>query len=66
LEVIEAIEKVANINIKKQIAPRREGNPAQLVANSAKIRKVLVWSPRYDDLEFIVQTALARERNPRF
>jgi UDP-glucose 4-epimerase len=45
LEVIEAIEKVAN---------------------SAKIRKVLGWSSRYDDLEFIVQTALAWERNPRF
>jgi UDP-glucose 4-epimerase len=66
LEVIEAIEKVANTKIKKQIAPRREGDPAQLVANSAKIRKVLGWSPRYDNLDFIVQTALAWERNPRF
>jgi UDP-glucose 4-epimerase len=38
-------------------APRRPGDPASLVAKAERIRKVLDWTPRYDDLETIVADA---------
>jgi UDP-glucose 4-epimerase len=45
-------------------APRREGDPARIVAASARIRDALGWCPRYDDLSAIVGHALAWERQP--
>jgi UDP-glucose 4-epimerase len=33
-----------------------------LVASAARIREVLGWRPRYDDLTFIVETAWAWEQ----
>ena len=36
---------------------RREGDPAELIAGCDKIRKVLDWQPRYDELEVILRTA---------
>ena len=38
-------------------APRRAGDPAFLVASSAKIRRELGWEPRHPDLEDIVASA---------
>jgi len=36
------------------VGPRREGDPAELVAASTKLRTKLGWTPRYEDLETIV------------
>jgi len=41
---------------------RRPGDPPALIADARKIRDVLGWQPRCDDLDFIVSTALAWER----
>ena len=43
-------------------APRRPGDPAQIVAGSDRIRAALGWQPQYDDLRRIVGHALAWER----
>lgn len=56
-EIIEAAEKVTGIKIKKEIAKRRLGDPAVLVACSDKIKKELGWQPKYIDLESIIGTA---------
>jgi UDP-glucose 4-epimerase len=45
--------------------PRRAGDPPSLIAVSDKIRQVLGWRPRHDDLDFIAETALAWERQLR-
>ena len=41
--------------INVQQADRREGDPAELVANSRKIEKILHWKPLYSDIETIIQ-----------
>jgi UDP-glucose 4-epimerase len=41
--------------------PRRAGDPPTLVARAQKIRAVLGWHPRLDDLDAIVQTSLRWE-----
>jgi len=38
-------------------APRRPGDPPELVASSDRIAKDLGWSPEYPDLGAIIETA---------
>jgi len=44
------------------MAPRRPGDPAQIVAQSERVRSKLGWRPRHDDLSTIVRDALNWER----
>lgn len=57
LEVIEMAKKVTGINIPYTFSERRPGDPATLVASSAKIQKETGWRSIYPDLETIVSTA---------
>ncbi len=61
-EVIEATKKVTGIDFKVIPSARREGDPPILVADSSKIREKLGWTPRYDDLEYIIKTAFEWEK----
>jgi UDP-glucose 4-epimerase len=56
-EVIEACRTVTGHPIPTKIAPRRPGDPAELVADSSLARKVLDWQPQYTDIQQIVSTA---------
>ena len=60
--VIAAVERVAGRPVPQREAPRRPGDPPQLVADPAVARSVLGWQPRHSDLDTIVATALAWER----
>jgi UDP-glucose 4-epimerase len=62
LEVIDAVKRVSGVDFKVDIAPRRPGDPAQIVAHSERVRGTLGWQPRYDDLSTIVRDALDWER----
>jgi UDP-glucose 4-epimerase len=61
-EVIAAVKRVAGVDFLVENAPRRPGDPAQIVADAAQLRNILHWQPRYDDLSTIVAHALAWER----
>ena len=61
-ELIAAVERAAGVKRKVAEEPRRAGDPPSLIAGANKIRDVLGWSPRYDNLDEIVRTALAWER----
>lgn len=63
LEVIKAVEKAHGAPIKVIKAARRAGDSAGVVAGAARVREVLGWKPRYDDLDLIVASALAWERH---
>lgn len=56
-EVIDKVEEVTGIKIKRETAPRRAGDPAVLIASSDLIKKELGWKPKYDSLETIIKTA---------
>jgi UDP-glucose 4-epimerase len=62
LEVIDTVKRVSGVDFKVDLAPRRPGDPAQIVARSDKARQTLGWQPQLDDLGTIVQHALAWER----
>jgi len=56
-EVIRAVEEVSGKKVTVKEAPRRAGDPAELVANADKIRRELGWAAKYTDLKTIVETA---------
>ena len=61
-EVLAAVERVSGLTLAKKEEPRRAGDPPTLVAAADRIRLVLGWSPRFDDLDLIVGTALRWEQ----
>lgn len=61
-EVIAAVKRVSGTNFNVKLSPRRAGDPAAIVAASAKIRSELGWTPEHDDLDTIVAQALAWEK----
>ena len=62
LEVIDTVKRVAGVEFKVELAPRRAGDPAQIVAASDRARAMLKWQPHFDDLDTIVTHALAWEK----
>ena len=61
LEVIKAVEKAFGGPVNHRLAPRRAGDPAAIVAGADRARSILGWQPKHNDLDFIVQSALAWE-----
>jgi UDP-glucose 4-epimerase len=61
-DVVDTVKRVSGVDFKVEIAPRREGDPARIVADSGKARATLGWQPRFDELPTIVAHALAWER----
>ncbi len=57
-EVIDAARRVTGREIREKVAPRRPGDPPELVADSSKIQRLLGWRPRHD-LESAVRSAWA-------
>jgi UDP-glucose 4-epimerase len=57
LQVIDAVGEVTGQRPPTRDAPRRAGDPATLVASSARIRAQLGWKPEFPTLQQIVSTA---------
>jgi len=61
-EVIDAAARVTGLGIPVTRGERRDGDPARLVADSARAREKLGWNPRYVDLDTIIAHAWAWEQ----
>lgn len=62
-EVIETAREVTGNDIPAIVAPRREGDPAKLIASSEKARTVLGWNPQHADLKEIIASAWNWHKN---
>ena len=56
-EVIDTVNRVTNSKIKVNYVERREGDPHTLVASARNAKNELKWSPKYAELETIIQHA---------
>lgn len=56
-QVISAVESVSGRPVPVQLAPRRPGDPAELVANAVNANQRLGWRPKHSSLENIAATA---------
>ena len=65
-QIIQAAEKVSGKPCPTSIAPRRDGDPAELYANNKLAQDILGWQPKYTNIEDIIRTAWNWELNRRF
>ena len=56
-EVMRVVEQATGRKVPHEIGPRRPGDPATLVANSDKLKRMLGWKPSLPELKDIVATA---------
>jgi UDP-glucose 4-epimerase len=61
-EVLATVERIHGAPLEVIESPRRAGDPPALVARADRVRSVLGWTPRFDDLDVIVRTQLEWER----
>ena len=65
MEVMSAVEKVTGRQVPYAMAPRRDGDTAELVADSARLRRTLGWTPTRSALDDIVRDAWEFYRSRR-
>ena len=56
-EVLDTARRVTGVAFPIEEGPRRAGDPAALVADSRLLQALLGWTPRHDDLDYIIATA---------
>jgi len=62
-EVVEVTRAVTGHPIPAEVAPRRAGDPAKLIASSEKAINELGWKPKFDSLEQIISSAWKWHQN---
>jgi UDP-glucose 4-epimerase len=62
MQVLDAIDRVTNNKLVRNMEGRRAGDPDSLISDNSAIKARFGWQPRYDDLDTIVNHALAWER----
>ena len=62
-EVVDQIQRFSDGPIRVDTGPRRPGDVAELVADSRKLRALLAWEPRHDDIATIIESALDWEKS---
>jgi UDP-glucose 4-epimerase len=62
MDVINTVKRVSGVSFAVTFGGRRAGDPAAIIADAGRIRSVLGWTARFDDLDTIVRHALAWER----
>jgi UDP-glucose 4-epimerase len=61
-QVLDKLKEISGVDFPVVEFPRRQGDPASVIACGDRIRQVLNWQPKYNDLEIILNTALAWEK----
>jgi UDP-glucose 4-epimerase len=62
-DVLSSVEKIAGLKLDVREEPRRAGDPPSLIAQCDRVRQVLKWQPRLDDIDTIVRTSLDWEKH---
>lgn len=64
-DVVASVERVIGRKVPYTLGPRRAGDPAVLFASSDRIKRELGWTPRYEQIDTMVETAWRwRETHP--
>lgn len=65
-EIVDRLKAISGVDFPVLFTQRREGDSAGIIANSQRIRKVLGWQPKYNDLGAILRTTLAWEQQQSY
>ena len=61
-EVLSSVEKIAGLKLDVREEPRRAGDPPSLIAKCDRVRQLLKWQPKFDNIDTIVRTSLEWEK----
>ena len=61
-EVVECLNDLVETNINVEIGPRRSGDSECIVSNPGKFIKAMSWKPKFNDLRYIIKSAIAWEK----
>ena len=61
-EVVDRVREISGVDFPVSLGGRRAGDPAALVADNSRIRRIFGWTPRYEDLDLICRTAFQWEK----
>lgn len=61
-EVVAKVKEISGVDFKAINAPRRNGDPAILISNNAKILAQTSWRPKFNDIDFIIKSAYQWEK----
>jgi UDP-glucose 4-epimerase len=62
LEVLDTVDRKLNAPLKREMGPRRAGDPPELVSSNRQLMATIPWKPKYADIDTIVGDALEWER----
>jgi len=57
IQIIEAARRRTNLKIEVRVGPRRAGDPPVLTADPSRARRELGWTPRFSQVDTIIDTA---------
>ena len=61
-DVINCLNDLLKININFEIGPRRNGDSKCIISNPEKFKKCMSWEPKFNDLKYILRTAINWEK----
>jgi UDP-glucose 4-epimerase len=61
-QVVERVKAISGVDFPVINGERRSGDPACVTASVQKIKKILSWQPKYDNLDSIISSALDWEK----
>ena len=61
-QVINTTNKLIKNKIKYEVGPRRAGDSKYIVSNPKKFMKATSWKPKFNNLKYILQTAIKWEK----
>lgn len=61
-QVLDKLKEISGVDFPVIESPRRQGDPACVIACGDRLRQVLGWQPKYNDLEIILNTTFAWEK----
>ena len=61
-QVVEKVKAISGVDFPVVSGERRSGDPASVTASIEKIKEVLSWQPKYNNLDAIISSALAWEK----
>ncbi len=61
-EVVQKVKQISGVDFKTVETDRRAGDPPELIASNKKIKDLIGWEPKYDNLDIIIRTAWEWEK----
>lgn len=57
-EIISKAKEISGVDFKAEMAPRRPGDPAVVLADARLAKNILNWEAKYSDVETVIKTTL--------